>query len=80
MKDIELLAPVGSFEALKAAKKRNFFFRLNGVIILIASFLMLIRQLVPSYDWTGIILEWFIFSAFGSNLLIKANIFKNLNE
>ena len=45
-----------------------------------ASFLMLIRQLVPSYDWTGIILEWFIFSAFGSNLLIKANIFKSLNE
>ena len=68
------------FEALKAAKKRNFFFRLNGVIILAASFLMLIRQLVPSYDWTGIILEWFIFSAFGSNLLIKANIFKSLNE
>lgn len=68
------------FEALKAAKKRNFIFRLNGVIILIASFLMLIRQLVPTYDWTGIILEWFIFSAFGSNLLIKANIFKSLNE
>lgn len=68
------------YKTLKAAKKRNFLFRMNGIIIYIASIAMLLRQLIPSYDWTGIVSEWFIFNAFGFNLLIKANIFKNLNE
>lgn len=64
----------------KHGRLRNTIFRVNGIIIFIACLFMLMRQFFPTYDWIGIITEWFIFTPFGIDMLIKANMFKALKD
>ena len=64
----------------KHGRTRNTIYRVNGIIIFIACLFMLLRQFYPVYDWIGIVVEWFIFTPFGIDMLIKANIFKFLKD
>ncbi|MCR5496133.1 MAG: DUF998 domain-containing protein [Treponema sp.] len=64
----------------KHGRQRNRIYRINGIIIFIACILMALRQLYPTYDWIGIIVEFFIFTPFGINMMIKANMFKTLKD